>query len=340
MKCTLIIFVLFFSTHVFSAGVEFEVTGKTETEIFNKAKARNKALYNAFVAAFKKTMIPLVVNETLLESNKEVLTRNIYSPFNRYIAAYSVLQQKAEDKSFEITLRVTVRKDEIAQELKRLGLTLRASDKPRFIVVHEFEKKEEFLNELVSKFEQGGFPIINKTPKLPRDPQDPENGMKELIAIARNEGADFIVHIFPKDETYVVRLISRGGELILQSFIYSASLKKEKLKENIYADTIETALSYWSKNTFMDEENTIISLLYFKTYSEIESFKTLLSKIKGVENVQEKSVIKVGKDKKMSFSCKTKLPLNKLIKEIQDSSVPLQLISFEKNNVSFRIKKD
>ncbi len=220
MKKYLIILILFlFSSLSFASIVQLEVSGKTDTPMYNKSKARKVALYNAFVRAFKKIMLEDIADEKILEANKKILTKNIYSNFNAYIANYTVLEQRLSDTSFEVIVRVSVKKDKLEEDLRNLGLP------------------------------------------------------------------------------------------------------------------------YWTQSK-QTNYTIIVSLLYFKEYADIESFKTLLSSIKGIEKIQEKSVIKVGSDKKMSFSCISNAPVKKMITAIQEANRELELVASEGNNVSFKTKRD
>ena len=145
-------------------------------------------------------------------------------------------------------------------------------------------------------------------------------------------------NIYSNFNAYIVNytvLQQRSGDTSFEVKV-RVSVNKDKLEE----DLRNLGLTYWKQSKQLGNYSIIISLLYFKDYTEIESFKMLLGSIKGIEKINEKSVIKVGKDKKMSFVCTSTITIKNLINAVQEGNPEFELVASEGNNVSFKIKRD
>jgi len=117
------------SSTIESQGVAAIVQGNIDI-------SRDKAIEDALRNAVEQATGSLIENETLVE-NYQLLSDKIYSQSKGYVQSYEVLDEKAEEGLYRVTIQATVASGELKNDLRALNILMRQVRKPRVMVLFE-----------------------------------------------------------------------------------------------------------------------------------------------------------------------------------------------------------
>ena len=117
------------SSTIESQGVAAIVQGNLDI-------SRDKAIEDALRNAVEQATGSLIENETLVE-NYQLLSDKIYSQSKGYVQSYEVLDEKAEEGLYRVTIQATVASGELKNDLRALNILMRQVRKPRVMVLFE-----------------------------------------------------------------------------------------------------------------------------------------------------------------------------------------------------------
>lgn len=98
--------------------------------------SRDKAIEDALRNAVEQATGSLIENETLVE-NYQLLSDKIYSQSRGYVQSYEVLNEKAEEGLYRVSIQATVASGELKHDLRALNILMRQVRKPRVMVLFE-----------------------------------------------------------------------------------------------------------------------------------------------------------------------------------------------------------
>lgn len=98
--------------------------------------SRDKAIEDALRNAVEQATGSLIENETLVE-NYQLLSDKIYSQSKGYVQSYEVLNEKAEEGLYRVSIQATVASGELKNDLRALNILMRQVRKPRVMVLFE-----------------------------------------------------------------------------------------------------------------------------------------------------------------------------------------------------------
>ncbi len=117
-------------------SLEGTVTAEGMAGIINndKPKARDQAMNHALRNAVEQAVGTIISSETMV-ANYEVLSDNIYSRTHGYVQNYQVLNEKAEEGLYHVTIRASVTTSGLKNDLAALGLLMARKNMPRVMIV-------------------------------------------------------------------------------------------------------------------------------------------------------------------------------------------------------------
>ncbi|MCG6981709.1 MAG: flagellar assembly protein T N-terminal domain-containing protein [Deltaproteobacteria bacterium] len=141
MRCSYRIVLLVFllsllPQDLFSQGNTIESQGVAAIVQGNLDISRDKAIEDALRNAVEQATGSLIENETLVE-NYQLLSDKIYSQSKGYVQSYEVLDEKAEEGLYRVTIQATVASGELKNDLQALNILMRQVRKPRVMVLFE-----------------------------------------------------------------------------------------------------------------------------------------------------------------------------------------------------------
>ena len=141
MRCSYRIVLLVFllsllPQDLLSQGNTIESQGVAAIVQGNLDISRDKAIEDALRNAVEQATGSLVENETLVE-NYQLLSDKIYSQSKGYVQSYEVLDEKAEEGLYRVTIQATVASGELKNDLQALNILMRQVRKPRVMVLFE-----------------------------------------------------------------------------------------------------------------------------------------------------------------------------------------------------------
>ncbi len=141
MRCSYHIVLLVFllsllPQNLLSQGNTIESQGVAAIVQGNLDISRDKAIEDALRNAVEQATGSLIENETLVE-NYQLLSDKIYSQSKGYVQSYEVLDEKAEEGLYRVTIQATVASGELKNDLRALNILMRQVRKPRVMVLFE-----------------------------------------------------------------------------------------------------------------------------------------------------------------------------------------------------------
>ena len=141
MRCSYRIVLLVFllsllPQDLLSQGTTIESQGVAAIVQGNLDISRDKAIEDALRNAVEQATGSLIENETLVE-NYQLLSDKIYSQSKGYVQSYEVLDEKAEEGLYRVTIQATVASGELKNDLQALNILMRQVRKPRVMVLFE-----------------------------------------------------------------------------------------------------------------------------------------------------------------------------------------------------------
>ena len=141
MRCSyrivLLVFVLsLLPQNVLSQSSTIESQGVAAIVQGNLDISRDKAIEDALRNAVEQATGSLIENETLVE-NYQLLSDKIYSQSKGYVQSYEVLDEKAEEGLYRVTIQATVASGDLKNDLRALNILMRQVRKPRVMVLFE-----------------------------------------------------------------------------------------------------------------------------------------------------------------------------------------------------------
>jgi len=141
MRCSYRIVLLVFllsllPQNVLSQSSSIESQGVAAIVQGNLDISRDKAIEDALRNAVEQATGSLIENETLVE-NYQLLSDKIYSQSKGYVQSYEVLDEKAEEGLYRVTIQATVASGELKNDLRALNILMRQVRKPRVMVLFE-----------------------------------------------------------------------------------------------------------------------------------------------------------------------------------------------------------
>jgi hypothetical protein len=141
MRCShwivLSVFLLsLFPKNVLSQTATIESQGVAAIVQGNLDISRDKAVEDALRNAVEQATGSLIENETLVE-NYQLLSDKIYSQSRGYVQSYEVVDEKAEEGLYRVTIRATVVSGELKNDLRALNILMRHVRKPRVMVLFQ-----------------------------------------------------------------------------------------------------------------------------------------------------------------------------------------------------------
>ena len=141
MRCSYRIVLLVFllgllPQNVLSQSSTIESQGVAAIVQGNLDISRDKAIEDALRNAVEQATGSLIENETLVE-NYQLLSDKIYSQSKGYVQSYEVLDEKAEEGLYRVTIQATVASGELKNDLRALNILMRQVRKPRVMVLFE-----------------------------------------------------------------------------------------------------------------------------------------------------------------------------------------------------------
>ena len=141
MRCSYRIVLLVFllsllPQNVLSQSSTIESQGVAAIVQGNLDISRDKAIEDALRNAVEQATGSLIENETLVE-NYQLLSDKIYSQSKGYVQSYEVVDEKAEEGLYRVTIRATVASGELKNDLRALNILMHQVRKPRVMVLFE-----------------------------------------------------------------------------------------------------------------------------------------------------------------------------------------------------------
>ena len=141
MRCShwivLSVFLLsLFPKNVLSQTATIESQGVAAIVQGNLDISRDKAVEDALRNAVEQATGSLIENETLVE-NYQLLSDKIYSQSKGYVQSYEVVDEKAEEGLYRVTIQATVASGELKNDLQALNILMHQVRKPRVMVLFE-----------------------------------------------------------------------------------------------------------------------------------------------------------------------------------------------------------
>jgi hypothetical protein len=184
------------SSTIESQGVAAIVQGNLDI-------SRDKAIEDALRNAVEQATGSFIENETLVE-NYQLLSDKIYSQSRGYVQSYEVIDEKAEEGLYRVTIQATVANGELKNDLRALNILMRQVRKPRVMVLFE---------EILSQDVNSGRLAEDAVSKVLL-----ERGFKLVDAdvVRRNLGRDGIRGLLAGDETVAAVIGDKyGAEMLL-----------------------------------------------------------------------------------------------------------------------------
>ena len=184
------------SSTIESQGVAAIVQGNIDI-------SRDKAIEDALRNAVEQATGSLIENETLVE-NYQLLSDKIYSQSKGYVQSYEVLDEKAEEGLYRVTIQATVASGELKNDLRALNILMRQVRKPRVMVLFE---------EILSQDVNSGRLAEDAVSKVLL-----ERGFKLVDAdvVRRNLGRDAVRGLLAGDERVAAAIGDKyGAEMLL-----------------------------------------------------------------------------------------------------------------------------
>lgn len=126
---------------IFIFSVSFSVASEPAKEIVaigvadgKSSMARDEALNDALRKAVEQGVGTAVTTELTVDQQRLVEDR-IYTESRGYVRQYKVLSETAKGDLYEVKISAVVKMDELAEDLKSIGLLIRKKQNPRFIIV-------------------------------------------------------------------------------------------------------------------------------------------------------------------------------------------------------------
>ena len=184
------------SSTIESQGVAAIVQGNLDI-------SRDKAIEDALRNAVEQATGSFIENETLVE-NYQLLSDKIYSQSRGYVQSYEVIDEKAEEGLYRVTIQATVANGELKNDLRALNILMRQVRKPRVMVLFE---------EILSQDVNSGRLAEDAVSKVLL-----ERGFKLVDAdvVRRNLGRDGVRGLLAGDETVAAVIGDKyGAEMLL-----------------------------------------------------------------------------------------------------------------------------
>ncbi len=173
--------------------------------------SRDKAIEDALRNAVEQATGSLIENETLVE-NYQLLSDKIYSQSRGYVQSYEVLNEKAEEGLYRVSIQATVASGELKNDLRALNILMRQVRKPRVMVLFE---------ETLSQDVNSGRLAEDAISKVLL-----ERGFKLVDAdtVRRNLGRDKVRGLLAGDERIAAVISDKyGAEMLLIGSAQAAS---------------------------------------------------------------------------------------------------------------------
>ncbi len=131
--------------------------------------ARSSALRNAV-----EQVIGTMVQSDVLVKNYQTLEDNIYSRTKGYVQEYEVVSKgKRDENVLELTIRATVKKGNLTNDLQAIGLIMSRKGKPRLMVMIDEKNMQKYYhswsidmntteNEVMNVLMDKGFPFVDR----------------------------------------------------------------------------------------------------------------------------------------------------------------------------------
>jgi hypothetical protein len=132
----LVFFLSLLPQNVLSQSSTIESQGVAAIVQGNLDISRDKAIEDALRNAVEQATGSLIENETLVE-NYQLLSDKIYSQSKGYVQSYEVMDEKAEEGLYRVTIQATVASGELKNDLRALNILMRQVRKPRVMVLFE-----------------------------------------------------------------------------------------------------------------------------------------------------------------------------------------------------------
>ena len=147
MRCSyrlvLLVFLLsLLPQNVLSQSSTIESQGVAAIVQGNLDISRDKAIEDALRNAVEQATGSLIENETLVE-NYQLLSDKIYSQSKGYVQSYEVVDEKAEEGLYRVTIRATVASGELKNDLRALNILMHQVRKPRVMVLFKETLSED-----------------------------------------------------------------------------------------------------------------------------------------------------------------------------------------------------
>ena len=147
MRCSYRIVLLVFllsllPQNVLSQSSTIESQGVAAIVQGNLDISRDKAIEDALRNAVEQATGSLIENETLVE-NYQLLSDKIYSQSKGYVQSYEVVDEKAEEGLYRVTIRATVASGELKNDLRALNILMHQVRKPRVMVLFKETLSED-----------------------------------------------------------------------------------------------------------------------------------------------------------------------------------------------------
>jgi hypothetical protein len=140
----------------------------------DEAKAEDDAVASALRNAVEQVIGTMIQSDVLVR-NYQTIEDNIYSQTQGYVERYEIINKaKRSDNILEVTLKATVKKGNLEENLEALGLIIERKGKPRLMIVVDERNMEthhyynwsidmntsenEVMNTLIEK----GFPFVDR----------------------------------------------------------------------------------------------------------------------------------------------------------------------------------
>jgi hypothetical protein len=200
----LLVFLLgLFPQKVISQTTTIESQGVAAIVQGNLDISRDKAVEDALRNAVEQATGSLIENETLVE-NFQLLSDKIYSQSRGYVQSYEIVNEKAEEGLYRVTIHATVASGELKKDLRALNLLMRQVRKPRVMVLFQETLSQDvdcgrLAEDAVSKvLLERGFKLV------------------DADVVRRNLGRDGVRGLLAGDERVAAAIKNKyGAEMLL-----------------------------------------------------------------------------------------------------------------------------
>lgn len=155
----------------------------------DRASARTRAITDAYQRAVEQAAGTLLETRTLIE-NELMVHNELRARANGYIKKYEIISEGSAGGQYRVTMKATVSKESLKQDLAHLGLLQVAMDGPRIMVLYDPSEARVPLTgdlaeqELLRHFTQKGFNVV--------DPGTARHLHKEAAMLPQLESTDNI----------------------------------------------------------------------------------------------------------------------------------------------------